>query len=91
MDEISLAKYSMMRAATILRQIDNLVSQLCNLPVEMPDTEAGQLAVEAALELREALQNIDPDKLADRLNDESADAKEDIAMYGTRRNPVNKE
>jgi hypothetical protein len=90
MDTVSLAKYSMMRGSSILLQIGRLVEELKELPPSMPATEAAQLVAETAVSLEEVMLNIGGCALSNRLNDEAPDAKEDIALYGTRKSPRGK-
>lgn len=90
MDTVALAIFSMKRAASILRQIDGLVTELYGTLPDMPDTEAAKLARDAAFDINEVMENVGSDVLANRLDEEAADVKEDIVLYGTRKNPINK-
>lgn len=91
MDTVALAKHSMREAARLLLAIHRSTAELRDTIGNMPNTEVSRLSLEAFEELAHAVSQSDAFVLAYRLIDEAADAKEDIALYGTRLNPVNKE
>lgn len=85
MDTTSLAKYSLTTAAKLIKEIRKRPEELTQLCQDMPNIEAAHQTKELAKALDELM--LEYDNLVDYLNDVAPDAAEDVAAYGTIRNP----